>query len=116
MSEFLYSSNDISTLSTSLTSIFSETISIRNMAFSRLSSLLSFTYPVHPLVNVSLSGMYFYRISGWYAGPSVDISLGDNFDLSLFWQYFNMYLSKEKQAMMDDIKINYAFLRLKYNF
>lgn len=116
MSEFLYSSNDISTLSTSLTSIFSETISIRNMAFSRLSSLLSFTYPVHPLVNVSLSGMYFYRISGWYAGPSVDISLGDNFDLSVIWQYFNMYLSKEKQAMMDDIKINYAFIRLKYNF
>lgn len=116
MSEFLYSSNDISTLSTSLTSIFSETISIRNMAFSRLSSLLSFTYPVHPLVNVSLSGMYFYRISGWYAGPSVDISLGDNFDLSLIWQYFNMYLSKEKQAMVDDIKINYAFIRLKYNF
>ncbi len=116
MSEFLYSSNDISTLSTSLTSIFSETISIRNMAFSRLSSLLSFTYPIHPLVNVSLSGMYFYRISGWYAGPSVDISLSDNLDLSLFWQYFNMYLSKEKQAMMDDIKINYAFLRLKYSF
>lgn len=116
MSEFLYSSNDISTLSTSLTSIFSETISIRNMAFSRLSSLLSFTYPVHPLVNVSLSGMYFYRISGWYAGPSVDISLGDNFDLSVIWQYFNMYLSKEKQAMVDDIKINYAFIRLKYNF
>lgn len=116
MSEFLYSSNDISTLSTSLTSIFSETISIRNMAFSRLSSLLSFTYPVHPLVNVSLSGMYFYRISGWYAGPSVDISLGDNFDLSLIWQYFNMYLSKEKKAMLDDIKINYAFIRLKYSF
>ncbi len=116
MSEFLYSSNDISTLSTSLTSIFSETISIRNMAFSRLSSLLSFTYPVHPLVNVSLSGMYFYRITGWYAGPSVDISLSDNFDLSLFWQYFNMYLSREKQAMIDDIRINYAFLRLKYSF
>jgi hypothetical protein len=116
MSEFLFSSNDISTLSTSLTSIFSETISIRNMAFSRLSSLLSFSYLVHPLVNVNISGMYFYRISGWYAGPGVDLSLGDNFDLSLFWQYFNMYLSREKQAMLDDIRINYAFLRLKYNF
>ncbi len=116
MSEFLYSSNDLLNLSSSLTSIFSETTTIRNMAFSRLSSLLSFTYPVHPLVNVSLSGMYFYRISGFYAGPNIDISLSDNIDLSFFWQYFNMFLSKEKQLRLDDVVINYAFLRLKYNF
>jgi hypothetical protein len=116
MSEFLYSNNSISMLSTSLTSVFSETTTIRNMAFSRLSSLLSFTYPVHPLVNVSLSGMYFYRISGFYAGPNVDFSLSDNLDFSLYWQYFNMFLSKDKRTMMDDIVINYLFLRFKYSF
>jgi len=116
MAEFLYSSNDLINLSTSFTSIFSETTTVRNMAFSRLSTLLSFTYPVHPLLNLSVSGMYFYKITGFYIGPNMDLSLGNNLDLSLYWQYFNMFLAREKQIMLDDVAINYLFLRLKYNF
>lgn len=116
MSEFLYSSNKLWSFSSSLVSLFSETITIRNMAFSRFSSLLSFTYPVHPLVNASLSGMYFHRINGFYAAPNVDVSLTDNLDLSLYWQYFNLSLSEVTPAFMDDLSISYFYLRFKYSF
>ena len=114
--EALYSNNSIEAMSTSLTSIFSSPVTVRNLSFSRLSALLSVTYPVHPLLNVSLSGMYFYRISGFYAGPNLDFSITDNLNLSVYWQYFNMFLSKEELIKMGDISVNYWFLRLKYNF
>ena len=116
MCEALYSNNSIEAMSASLTSIFSSPVTVRNLSFSRLSALFSFTYPLHPLINVSLSGMYFYRITGYYAGPNLDFSVTDNLNLSLYWQYFYMFLSKENLIRMGDISVNYLFLRLKYNF
>ena len=114
--EFLYANNDIESLASSFTSLFSSPVTIRSLAFSRLSTLVSGTYPVHPLINVSVSGMFFYRITGMYFGSNVDFSLTDNLSLSAFVQYFNMFLSKEDVIQLDDMSIRYLFLRMKYNF
>ena len=116
MAEFLYSNSDIASMAGSFTSFLSGPTTIRNLAFSRFSSLISFTYPVHPLVNVSLSGMHFYKITGYYIGANADVSVTDNLSFSFYWQFFDMLLSKEKQIMMDDLTINYLFCRVKYNF
>jgi len=116
MCEFLYSNSDVSTLSQSLGEAFSGQTTVRNLAFARLSSLVSASYPVHPLINLNLAGMYFYKINGYYFGPSIDFSIFDNLNLSVYWQYFNMLLLKENIPGVSDISINYLFCRFKYNF
>lgn len=116
MAEFLYSNNDISSLSSSFELAFSSTTTIHNMAFSRFSSLISASYPIHPLINSGISAMLFNRIDGFYIGPNTDISISDNWNLSVFWQFFKMYLTKENINGFGDLSINYWYFRLKYNF
>ena len=62
--------------------------------------------------------MFFYDkdLMGFFTGPSVDISLGDNLSLGVIMQFFafryeNPYTMKDEWA-----NVNYSFLRLKWNF
>ncbi|MCE5345961.1 MAG: hypothetical protein LLG13_06700 [Bacteroidales bacterium] len=94
----------------SLSSLYSGTMSTKDLAFSRFTSFGQFSYPVTPLFNASLSVMWFPDLKGYFAGPSVDYSLAENIDFSLFWQHFD---SKDDYSR---IKINIVFLRVKYSF
>jgi hypothetical protein len=92
------------------TALYSGNISTKNLAFSRFSAFGQYSYPVNPLFNMSVSVMWFPDLKGYFAGPSLDYSLAENVDFSMFWQHF--------ESMKDNIRtrLNLGFLRLKYSF
>jgi hypothetical protein len=94
----------------SFSSLYSGIMSTKDLAFSRFSAFGQFTYPINPLLNVSLSAMWFPDLKGYFAGPSIDYSLAENVDFSLIWQHFDSKMN------VDRIRINIGFLRLKYSF
>jgi len=89
---------------------YSGTLSAKDLAFSRFSAFGSFTWAATPLLNLTISGMWFPDIDGYFAGPSIDYSLAENLGFSLVWQHFNTLTGTERT------RINLGFLRLKYSF
>jgi hypothetical protein len=85
-------------------------MSTKDLAFSRFSSFGLFSYPVTPILNLSISAMWFPDLKGYFAGPSMDYSLAENIDFSIFWQHFESKISHEKT------RINLGFLRVKVSF
>ena len=106
--QLMYCNNPINP--NNLNSFYFGTISTKDLAFSRFSAFSQFTYPVTPLFNLSLSAMWFPDIHGYYAGPSLDYSLAENIDFSLYWQHF-----KSKTDIARE-RINMGFLRVKFSF
>ena len=86
------------------------TMSTKDLAFSKFSAFGHYSYPVTPLLNISLSAMWFPDLKGYYAGPSFDYSVAENVGLSLFWQHF------ESQKSEPRTRINIGFLRVKFSF
>jgi hypothetical protein len=96
--------------STNFNSLYAGTISAKDLAFSKFSSFGQFSYPFTPLLSASISGMWFPDLKGYFAGPSLDCSLAENVDFSLFWQHF------ESRKGGSSTRINLGFLRFKYSF
>jgi hypothetical protein len=90
--------------------IYSGNLTTKDLAFSRFSAFGQFTYPVTPLLNLTLSAMWFPDLKGYFAGPSLDYSLAENIDFSVYWQHFDSRISGEQT------RINMGFLRVKYSF
>jgi hypothetical protein len=95
---------------TSFTSLYSGTLTTKDLAFSKFSSFAQFSYPFTPLVSASISAMWFPDLKGFFAGPSLDCSLAENVGFSLFWQHF------EGGKGAGNSRINIGFLRFKYSF
>lgn len=86
------------------------TLSAKELAFSKFTAFGSFTWPITPLFNATLSAMWFPDMYGYYAGPSFDYSVAENVDLSLYWQHFDSKTTTSTE------KINMGFLRVKISF
>lgn len=91
-------------------SFYSGNLSAKNLAFSEFSLFAAVQYPLTPLINIGISSILYPGIDGFFAGPTFDASLSENVDLSFFWQYFKADMTAE------EIKMNLAFLRIKYSF
>jgi hypothetical protein len=94
----------------SFNSFYSGNLSAKDLAFSKFSAFGQFTWVVSPLVNISLSAMWFPDLEGYFAGPSVDCSLSENIDFSVLWQHFDAVMGGSRT------RINLGFLRIKYSF
>ncbi len=108
--EILYNQNKNSAV-TGFADFYNESLSAKNLSFTELTLMLQAGYPVTPLFNVSLAGMYFPKLNGFFIGPSLTYSLTENTDLSLIAQSFAGQLIKGQSE-----QLNFAFLRLKMNF
>jgi len=106
--QFMYCNNPLEL--NNFNSFYSGNLSSKDLAFSQFSAFGQYTWAVTPLLNLSLSAMWFPDLDGYFAGPSLDYSLAENLDFSLIWQHFNAVMSGEKS------RINLGFLRLKYSF
>lgn len=95
---------------TDFNSFYMGNLSAKDLAFSKFSLFGQCTYAAHPLVNMTISGMWIPDLKGYFAGPSVDYSVAEDLDFSLIWQHFKSRIGDEK------IRINLGFLRLKYSF
>jgi len=91
-------------------SLYFGTISTKDLAFSKFSAFGLYSYPVTPLLNISLSVMWFPDLKAYYAGPAIDYSFAENVDLSLYWQHF------ESKNIDNKSTINLGFLRVKFSF
>jgi hypothetical protein len=106
--QFMYCNNPL--VLNDFNSFYAGNLSSKDLAFSKFSSFGQFTWAATPLLNVSVSAMWFPDLEGYFAGPSLDYSLAENLDFSLLWQHFNSIMAGKRT------NINMGFLRLKYSF
>jgi hypothetical protein len=94
----------------SFSALYSGNISTRDLAFSKFTAFGQFSYPVTQLLNLGISAMWFPDLKGYFAGSSLDYSLAENVDFSLFWQHFDGKMINSR------ITMNIGFLRVKFSF
>ncbi|MCK4919868.1 MAG: hypothetical protein KAS71_02405 [Bacteroidales bacterium] len=87
-------------------------LTVKNLSFSKWNWFAQMSYPITPLLNMSIAGMYFPDLKWFYAGPSMAYSLKDNTELSLISQVF----SGEFSESGDRSQMYFAFLRYKFSF
>jgi hypothetical protein len=108
--EVLYNQNRSSGIS-NFVDFYNMSLSAKNLSFTQVTLMLQGSYPITPLFNVSLAGMYFPKLNGIFLGPSFTWSLTKNIDFSLITQSFAGQLVKGQIE-----HFNFTFLRLKWNF
>jgi hypothetical protein len=94
----------------SFTSLYSGSLSAKELAFSEFSAFGQFTWAATPLLNIGISAIWFPDLDGYFAGPTIDYSLAENIDFSLVWQHFSSIIAGART------NTNLVFLRLKYSF
>ena len=106
--QFMYSNNPAGYDNFLL--LYSGSISTKELAFSKFTPFGLFSYPLTPLLTISISGMLFPDLDGYFAGSSIDYSLAGNIDFSIYWQHFRSETASLASRM------NLGFLRIKYSF
>lgn len=86
-------------------------LSLRDLSITPHTFFANLSYPVTPLFNAGLAAMFFPKYKGFYAGPSIDLSLREDLDLSFILQYFSAELDNSRE-----MKATLGFLRLKWSF
>lgn len=103
----------------SLYNFFEATMDVRRIAFARYNLFGSISYPLTPLLNGSIALMWFPDtggINGFYTGPSLDLSLGNNLGLTLIAQYFTGNFPDAVTQQLRQQTVLLSFARLKWNF
>ena len=108
--EVMYNQNRSSGV-TNFVDFYNESLSAKNLSFTKVTFMLQGSYPITPLFNISLAGMYFPKLNGIFLGPSFTYSLTNNLDFLLIVQSFAGQLVKGQTE-----HFNFGFLRLKWNF
>jgi len=91
-------------------SFYTGSLSTKELAFSKFTPFGLYSYPITPLLTISVSGMLFPDLEGYFGGSSLDFSMAENVDFSLYWQHFSSEVNNLKTRM------NLGFLRIKYSF
>lgn len=114
--EFLYNQKPQSQQLASFLQIYDAPMSIKNLSFTEYNIFAQVSYPITPLINTTVSGMYFPDLNGFFAGPSVSISMGDNLEFSTFVQTFSGEFDVTGTGNKERIWFNMGFLRMKFSF
>jgi len=109
--EYLYNQAAGESGLTNFADFYYRNLTVRDLSFTPHTFFANLSYPVTPLFNAGLSAMYFTKLNGFYAGPSLHFSLLNNLELSLIVQYFRAEFQQNtsQQATL-------GFLRLKWSF
>ncbi len=108
LAQVMYSDNPVEL--NDFSELYQGGMTASQLAFSKFSAVGQFTYSPFPLLNITLSAIWYPDLKGYFAGPAVDLSLAENVDFSLVWQHFDSIIAGE------ETRINLGFLRIKYNF
>lgn len=90
--------------------LYSGGLTAKELAFSKFTAIGQVTYTPMPLISVSGSAIWYPDLDGFFAGPSLDISLSEDIDFSFVWQHFRSTIAGERT------RVNLGFLRFKYSF
>lgn len=93
-------------------------LSVKTLSFTDWSFMLGVTYPVTPLFQAGTHLMFFPSMDGWFAGPTLNYSLGDNLRFSFAMQHFAGRFDVPAPGGMQELKkqLTMAYLRFKYSF
>jgi hypothetical protein len=91
-------------------------MNVKSLAFTEYSLFAAAAYPITPLLQANMAGMYFPDLKGAFVGPSLSYNMLKNLDLSLFIQYFSAELEHPFTLEKQRQNILLTFLRLKWNF
>lgn len=109
--EYLYNEAAEQTSISSFTDFYYRNLTLRDLSLSPHTFFANLSYPLNPLLNIGVSGMYFPELNGLFMGPSCDMSLRNDIDLSFFLQYFEIDFSGNQEQ-----KATLGFMRLKWSF
>ncbi|MGC9343084.1 MAG: hypothetical protein ACP5E3_10310 [Bacteroidales bacterium] len=115
--ETLYNMKAEGSENTGFFEFYQGTLDVKKLSFSEWNFFLQASYPFTPLLNASLSGIYFPEVKGFYAGPSIDYSLKDNAELSFISQIFDGEFPDPLTGNSTGRTTLFAgFLRYKFSF
>jgi hypothetical protein len=106
--QMMYSNNPF--VLDTFTELYKGAITASQLAFSEFSAIGQFTWTPVPLLNISLSAIWYPDLKGYFANAAIDFSMAENVDFSLVMQHFDNVISGEVT------KINLGFVRIKYSF
>ena len=116
MGQVLYSTiskdNPISNFAT----FYTTNLNAKYLSFTEWNLFASAAYPVTPLLNITLAGMYYPKVNGYFINPSLDYSLTDNLTFSFIYQFFKGEFPSPITGNNEQQQFNFAFLRLKQDF
>lgn len=109
--EVLYNQNAKNININSFQDFYGMDMSVKTLSFTKYSIFGQFSYPLTPLINTSISAMYYPAIDGFFLGPTLGYSLSDNTDFSIVSQIFRGEMTP---GTMETYVL--GFLRLKWSF
>jgi hypothetical protein len=117
MFEFFYNSN-VQLPGTSFLNFYAGTQNVKTLTYTKYNAFGQVSYPFTPIINTAFAAMYFTdeNLTGFFLGPNVDISLGDNLTLSAYFQFFAFRIENPFTLENEWSNSNFAFLRIKWNF
>jgi hypothetical protein len=94
---------------------YSGNLDVKNLGFTPWSFMGNISYPLTPLLNGAFATIWYPDWNGVYLGPSFDLSLNSNMDLSLILQYFTAEF-EDPSGTKNREKNTFGFLRFKWSF
>ncbi len=86
-------------------------LSVKTTSYSKFSWFGQISYPIHPLLTGTIAAMVFPSLgNGYFLMPSFAYSVSNNFECSLYGQYFEGKFGDQKD------KMTMLFLRFRYSF
>lgn len=117
--EGLYSEKPRGQYERSFYEYYQGSLNVKNMSFSELNLFFQVSYPFTPLLNGSISLMYFPDIKGIYSGPSINYSLSNNSEVTIISQIFNGEFSNPMIPGSSENQRNtifFGYVRYKFSF
>ena len=111
-------------LKSNIMEFFSGTQDVKKLSFSEYSIMGQLSYPISPLVSGGIAAMGFYdsqdyngkKLSGFYLGPNISCSAGQNFSLGINYQYFQGNFPDMLTGNLKNQQFNFAFFHIKWSF
>ena len=90
-------------------------LDVKNLGFTDWALFSSLSFPFTPLFTGSFAGIWYPEWKGFYLGPSLDLSINDNMELSFIFQHFTAKLDTPSGGSSRE-KNTFGFLRFKWSF
>lgn len=94
---------------------YSGSLDVKSLGFTEWSLFANVSYPFTPLLNGGFAAIWFPEWKGFYLGPSLDLSLGNNLYLSLIAQHFTAEFDNPLGGSRRENN-TFGFLRFKWSF
>ncbi len=114
--EFLYNQAAVNMNITNIFQIQDAPMNVKSLSFAKYNAVLQFSYPISPIVNTSIAGMWMSKDNWLFLSPNVTFNISQNIDFSFVGQIFSGKMANPGTFVKKQKIFSLIFLRLKYNF